>query len=78
MIIVMLPLPWSTWHAQAYPELLAMQESKVPEAKLTKDVACIDGFEVGAAQQSMMICTINAEGHSDMHRDGDNARSRHG
>lgn len=24
----------------------ALQEVKVPEAKLTKDVACVDGFQV--------------------------------
>ena len=44
----------------------AMQESKVPEAKLTKDVACVDGFEVGVAQCSTAFCAFHAEGDYDV------------
>ena len=42
--------------------LYAMQESKVPEAKLTKDVACVDGFEVGAARRSTIMHACHAVG----------------
>lgn len=36
-------------------DYLGMQEAKVPEAKLTKDIACVDGFQVG---QSISTCLL--------------------